>query len=67
LRARRATGGGSTASSTWSVCATASSIALSPGQLTVVAQVGLAAGALAGLRPARRVARLDVLGAIAAE
>jgi putative ABC transport system permease protein len=33
----------------------------------VVAQVGLAAGALAGLRPARRVARLDVLGAIAAE
>ncbi|MGW0532428.1 ABC transporter permease [Streptomyces sp. NPDC003032] len=36
-------------------------------QLAVVALVGLAAGALAGLRPARRAARLDVLRAIATE
>jgi putative ABC transport system permease protein len=41
--------------------------ALPPLQLAVVALVGLAAGALAGLRPARRAARLDVLRAIAAE
>ncbi|MFJ5773977.1 ABC transporter permease [Streptomyces sp. NPDC093094] len=41
--------------------------AVPPAQLTVVALVGLAAGALAGLRPARRAARLDVLRAIAAE
>ncbi|MER6531362.1 FtsX-like permease family protein [Streptomyces sp. NPDC001508] len=41
--------------------------ALAPGRLTVVALVGLAAGGLAGLRPARRAARLDVLRAIAAE
>ncbi|MFI6873670.1 ABC transporter permease [Streptomyces sp. NPDC050400] len=41
--------------------------ALPPLQLVVVALVGLAAGALAGLRPARRAARLDVLRAIAAE
>ncbi len=41
--------------------------ALPPTQLAVVALVGLAAGALAGLRPARRAARLDVLRAIAAE
>ena len=32
-----------------------------------VALVGLAAGAVAGLRPARRAARLDVLRAIATE
>ncbi|MER6959767.1 ABC transporter permease [Streptomyces sp. NPDC000618] len=38
-----------------------------PVQLVVVALVGVAAGALAGLRPARRAARLDVLRAIAAE
>ncbi|WP_405522867.1 FtsX-like permease family protein [Streptomyces canus] len=38
-----------------------------PLQLAVVALVGLAAGALAGLRPARRAARLDVLRAIATE
>lgn len=36
-------------------------------QLTVVALVGLLAGAVAGLRPARRAARLDVLRAIATE
>lgn len=36
-------------------------------RLAVVALVGLAAGALAGLRPARRAARLDVLRAIATE
>ncbi|WP_415924134.1 ABC transporter permease [Streptomyces sp. AK08-02] len=36
-------------------------------QLTVVALVGVAAGALAGLRPARRAARLDVLRAVATE
>lgn len=41
--------------------------ALPPTRLAVVAAVGLAAGALAGLRPARRAARLDVLRAIATE
>ncbi|MFG2343539.1 ABC transporter permease [Streptomyces phaeochromogenes] len=41
--------------------------AMPPFQLTVVALVGVAAGALAGLRPARRAARLDVLRAIATE
>ncbi|MFJ8110933.1 ABC transporter permease [Streptomyces sp. NPDC096132] len=41
--------------------------ALPPAQLAAVALVGLAAGALAGLRPARRAARLDVLRAIATE
>jgi len=41
--------------------------ALPPVQLVVVALVGVTAGALAGLRPARRAARLDVLRAIAAE
>jgi putative ABC transport system permease protein len=47
--------------------ATAFAFALPPAQLLVVALVGLAAGALAGLRPARRAARLDVLRAIATE
>ncbi|WP_371552095.1 ABC transporter permease [Streptomyces sp. NBC_00554] len=41
--------------------------AMPPVQLVVVALVGIAAGALAGLRPARRAARLDVLRAIATE
>ncbi|GCB52244.1 ABC transporter permease [Streptomyces sp. NL15-2K] len=41
--------------------------AMPPLQLAVVALVGLAAGALAGVRPARRAARLDVLRAIATE
>ncbi|MFK4071743.1 ABC transporter permease [Streptomyces sp. NPDC029674] len=41
--------------------------AVPPVQLAVVALVGLAAGALAGLRPARRAARLDVLRAITTE
>ncbi|MEV1067183.1 ABC transporter permease [Streptomyces sp. NPDC050263] len=41
--------------------------AVPPTQLVVVALVGVAAGALAGLRPARRAARLDVLRAIATE
>jgi putative ABC transport system permease protein len=41
--------------------------ALPPLQLAVVALVGLAAGALAGVRPARRAARLDVLRAVATE
>ncbi|MBK3581412.1 ABC transporter permease [Streptomyces sp. MBT65] len=41
--------------------------AIPPVQLVVVALVGVAAGALAGLRPARRAARLDVLKAIATE
>ncbi|MFJ1811456.1 MULTISPECIES: ABC transporter permease [unclassified Streptomyces] len=41
--------------------------AVPPARLAVVALVGVAAGALAGLRPARRAARLDVLRAIAAE
>lgn len=43
------------------------SFALPVRQLLVVALVGVAAGALAALRPARRAARLDVLRAIAAE
>lgn len=41
--------------------------AMPPAQLAVVALAGLAAGALAGLRPARRAARLDVLRAVAVE
>ncbi|WP_405813510.1 FtsX-like permease family protein [Streptomyces sp. NBC_01390] len=41
--------------------------ALPSTQLAVVALVGVAAGALAGLRPARRAARLDVLRAVATE
>ncbi|MGW2718907.1 ABC transporter permease [Streptomyces sp. NPDC001492] len=41
--------------------------AIPPAQLAIVALVGLTAGALAGLRPARRAARLDVLRAIATE
>ncbi|MCX5094921.1 hypothetical protein OOK36_39955 [Streptomyces sp. NBC_00365] len=41
--------------------------AVPPGRLVVVALVGLAAGDRAGLRPARRAARLDVLRAIATE
>jgi len=41
--------------------------AVPPAQLLVVAMVGLTAGALAGLRPARRAARLDVLRAVAGE
>ncbi|QNP76223.1 hypothetical protein IAG44_05110 [Streptomyces roseirectus] len=36
-------------------------------RLLVVASVGVAAGVLAALRPARRAARLNVLGAVAAE
>ncbi|MGW2742173.1 ABC transporter permease [Streptomyces sp. NPDC001450] len=46
---------------------TAFVFALPPARLAVVVLVGLAAGALAGLRPARRAARLDVLRAIATE
>ncbi|MEV8592364.1 ABC transporter permease [Streptomyces sp. NPDC052012] len=41
--------------------------AMPPVQLALVALVGLAAGALAGLRPASRAARLNVLRAIATE
>ncbi|MGV9989236.1 ABC transporter permease [Streptomyces sp. NPDC003374] len=41
--------------------------AVPPLRLVVVALVGTAAGVLAGLRPARRAARLNVLRAIAAE
>ncbi|MFE7242108.1 ABC transporter permease [Streptomyces sp. NPDC057580] len=41
--------------------------ALPPTRLLVVALVGITAGALAGWRPARRAARLDVLRAIAAD
>ncbi|REH19319.1 MULTISPECIES: ABC transporter permease [unclassified Streptomyces] len=41
--------------------------AVPPAQLAVVALVGLAAGALAGVRPARRASRLDVLRAVATE
>ncbi|MFI9828739.1 ABC transporter permease [Streptomyces sp. NPDC051913] len=46
---------------------TAFAFAVPPVQLTVVALVGLAAGALAGWRPARRAARLNVLRAIATD
>ncbi|MFF5015440.1 ABC transporter permease [Streptomyces sp. NPDC001165] len=46
---------------------TAFAFAVPPARLAVVVLVGLAAGALAGLRPARRAARLDVLRAIATE
>lgn len=41
--------------------------ALPPQQLLVVALVGVVAGALAAVRPARRAAKLDVLRAIATE
>ncbi|MEU9130977.1 FtsX-like permease family protein [Kitasatospora sp. NPDC048540] len=41
--------------------------AVPPAQLTVVLLAGLVAGAAAGLRPAARAARLDVLRAVAAE
>ncbi|MGW3108101.1 ABC transporter permease [Streptomyces sp. NPDC001100] len=41
--------------------------AIPPRQLLLVALVGLTAGALAGLRPARRAAHLDLLRAIATE
>lgn len=46
---------------------TAFAFAVPPVQLAVVALVGLIAGAVAGWRPARRAARLDVLRAIATE
>ncbi|MET7617305.1 FtsX-like permease family protein [Streptomyces sp. NPDC005408] len=46
---------------------TAFAFAVPPVQLLVVAMVGLVAGAVAGWRPARRAARLDVLRAIATE
>ncbi|MEU9949444.1 FtsX-like permease family protein [Streptomyces sp. NPDC047939] len=46
---------------------TAFAFALAPARLLVVALVGIAAGALAGWRPARRAARLDVLRAIATD
>ncbi|MGV9457103.1 ABC transporter permease [Streptomyces sp. NPDC003635] len=42
-------------------------VALPPLQLTVVALVGLTAGALAAVRPASRAARLNVLRAIATD
>jgi putative ABC transport system permease protein len=41
--------------------------ALPPLPLTVVLLVGVAAGVLAGWRPARRAARLDILRAVAAD
>ncbi|GAA0702259.1 ABC transporter permease [Kitasatospora atroaurantiaca] len=43
------------------------SFAVPPLQLTVVLLAGMLAGAVAGLRPAGRAARLDVLQAVAAE
>ncbi|MFB6614251.1 FtsX-like permease family protein [Streptomyces sp. NPDC056367] len=43
------------------------SFAVPPLQLAVVAAVGVASGVLAGWRPARRAARLDILRAVAAE
>lgn len=46
---------------------TAFAFALPPARLLVVALVGVAAGAPAGWRPARRAARLDVLRAIATD
>ncbi|MGW5735963.1 MULTISPECIES: ABC transporter permease [Streptomyces] len=50
-----------------SATSSAFAFAVPPVQLAVVVLVGLTAGALAGLRPARRAARLDVLRAIATE
>ena len=44
-----------------------SAFAAPPGQLGVVLAVGALAGVLAGIRPARRAARLNVLRAIAVE
>jgi putative ABC transport system permease protein len=44
-----------------------SEFAVPGGRLAIVLAVGAVAGVLAGLRPARRAARLDVLQAIAAE
>ncbi len=41
------------------------SLAVPPGQLLVVVAIGALAGVAAGLRPARRAARLDVLDALA--
>ncbi|MFF3290492.1 ABC transporter permease [Streptomyces sp. NPDC003023] len=46
---------------------TAFAFAVPPVQLLVVAAVGLLAGAVAGRRPARRAARLDVLRAVAGD
>ncbi|MFJ5720401.1 ABC transporter permease [Streptomyces sp. NPDC093149] len=46
---------------------TSLAFALPPLRLLAVALVGITAGALAGRRPARRAARLDVLRAVAAE
>lgn len=46
---------------------TAFAFALPPAQLALVGVVGLTAGAIAGWRPARGAARLDVLRAIATE
>lgn len=44
------------------------SVAVIPwGTLTIIAVVGTLAGLLAGVQPARRAARLDVLEAIATE
>ena len=43
------------------------SFAIPPEQLVVVLLAGLLAGAVAGLRPAGRAARLDVLRAIATD
>jgi putative ABC transport system permease protein len=44
-----------------------SEFALPVGRLAIIVIVGALAGVLAGIRPARRAARLDVLQAIAAE
>ncbi|MFC8826421.1 ABC transporter permease [Streptomyces sp. NPDC057137] len=46
---------------------TAFAFAVPPAQLVLVGVVGLTAGVIAGWRPARRAARLDVLRAIATE
>ncbi|WP_107433956.1 ABC transporter permease [Streptomyces niveus] len=46
---------------------TAFVFAVPPAQLAIVGAVGLTAGAIAGWRPARRAARLDVLRAVATE
>ncbi|RKE18255.1 ABC transporter permease [Streptomyces sp. TLI_171] len=43
------------------------SFALPAGRLAVIAVIGLLAGALAGLRPAARAAKLDILRAVAAD
>jgi putative ABC transport system permease protein len=56
----------------WAVVKASATTALAafsvpPAQLVILLAAGAAAGVLAGLRPARRAARLDVMQALAAQ